>query len=307
MLDQVDKYLALQPGEVFCDCTLGGAGHSVFLGRRLGSDGLLIGIDRDEEAIRASRPRLQESLPELEAKTIHGNFADLDDLLLDLLIPGVDAFLFDLGTSSHQLDTPIRGFSYSQDAPLDMRMDPGNQTLTAAEVINTIDEADLARIIYSYSEERWSRRIARAVVAQRAIKPFKTTSELVQVIRQAVPAATRRSGGNPAKRTFQALRIHLNSELAAIEKALEAALRWLNPGGRMVVLSYHSLEDRIVKHRFAEATQGCVCPPEATICVCGRQSVFESLTRKPETPELGELQANPRSSSARLRAVVRRV
>jgi 16S rRNA (cytosine1402-N4)-methyltransferase len=305
MLTEVDEYLALQAGQIFCDCTLGGAGHSAYVGRHLSTEGLLIGIDQDQQAIQAAATRLAAELPGLQTRLLHGNFADLDDLLLSLKLPGIDAFLFDLGTSSYQLDALERGFSYAHEAPLDMRMNPGKQTLTAAEVINTSTEADLARILDIYGEERWSKRIAQAIVKRRADQPYTQTLELVETIRQAIPAATRRTGGNPAKRSFQALRIYINSELDALTIGLTAALNWLNPGGRIVVISYHSLEDRIVKQLFAEVAQGCTCPPEAVICVCGHQSVFEILTRKPETPSAGERQSNPRSASAKLRAIAK--
>lgn len=305
MLNQVDHLLALSAGETFCDCTLGGAGHSAWLGQKLGSQGLLIGIDQDSAAIQAAGAVLAQQLPNTPTRLIAGNFADLDDHLLAVLQPGVDAFLFDLGLSSHQIDNVERGFSYSQHAPLDMRMSPGNQTLTAEEVINTKNETDLARILYTYGEERFASRIARAIVARRRQRPFTDSLDLAETIRQAIPAAARRSGGNPAKRSFQALRIYVNSELEALEQGLEAALRWVNPGGRIAVLSYHSLEDRIVKRMFGEATKGCICPAEATVCVCGHESVFELLTRHPLTPEPEEQQANPRSSSARLRAIRR--
>ena len=306
MAREVEQYLALRDGQVFCDCTLGGAGHSLILGRLIENDGLLIGIDRDEEAIAAADARLAATLPQLAVKLVQGNFGDLDDHLLKLMIPGVDAFLFDLGTSSHQLDSTDRGFSYSQDAPLDMRMDISGSELTAAEVVNSSSEAELARIFFVYGEERFSHRIAKAIVKRRATTPYSSTLDLANTIKDAIPAAARRSGGNPAKRSFQALRIYVNGELDALERGLDAALRWLNPGGRIVVLSYHSLEDRLVKRAFAEAEKGCICPPEVAICVCGRQSVFELLTRRPELPKPDELEQNSRSSSAKLRAISRR-
>jgi len=307
MLQQVVEYLKLKPGEVFCDCTLGGAGHSIVLGRHLGNDGLLIGIDQDPEALAAASEQLEKELPDLPKQIIHGNFAELDDLLLELQIPGVDKFLFDLGVSSHQLDSSHRGFSYSQDAPINMKMDPGQPNPTAQEVINSLNVADLTRTIATYGEERYANRIAKAIVEQRQIKPLETTAELVEVIYRAVPAAARRTGGNPAKRTFQALRIFVNSELDALEAGLDAALRWLNPGGRVAVMSYHSLEDRIVKQRFVKAAEGCICPPETVICACGRKSVFELVTRKPVLPDAEEVEENPRSASAKLRVLARKV
>ncbi|MCL2137292.1 MAG: 16S rRNA (cytosine(1402)-N(4))-methyltransferase RsmH [Coriobacteriia bacterium] len=307
MLSQVERHLDLKAGEVFCDCTIGGGGHSLYLGQHLQAEGLLIGIDQDQAAIDVATSRINALLPNLNTRFFHGNFQELDDFLLETSIPGVDAFLFDLGVSSFQLDSPNRGFSYSHDAPLDMRMNPGNQTLTAQEVINTLSEADLTRIFHEFGEEKWAGRIAKEIVSTRKAKPYSTTSELVETIRKAIPAPARRTGGNPAKRSFQALRIYVNSELDALVKGLDAALRWTNPGGRIVVLSYQSLEDRIIKQAFAEATQACTCPPEAIICVCGNQSVFDLLTVKPERADSGEVNENPRSRSAKLRAVVRHV
>jgi len=305
MLDEVDNLLGLRPGEVFCDCTLGGGGHSAMLGRRLGKDGLLIGIDRDAEAILAAGRHLAAALPDTPQRILEGNFADLDDLLLSLALPGVDAFLFDLGISSHQIDSSDRGFSYAREAPLDMRANPGTQTITAAEVINTKNEADLTWIFASYGEERWAAKIAQAITRRRIVRPFTDTADLAETIRDAIPAAARRTGGHPAKRCFMALRIYVNGELDALTDGLEAAFRWLNPGGRIAVLSYHSLEDRIVKQAIGEATTGCTCPPEVLVCICNRKPVFKTLTKKPLTPSVGEVERNPRSASAKLRGLMK--
>jgi 16S rRNA (cytosine1402-N4)-methyltransferase len=295
-----------KPTDVICDTTLGGAGHSLIYAPYLGNSGLLIGIDQDAEALAVASERIKSNYPDLNFYPLHGNFADLDKLLLSLDIPGVDVFLFDPGVSSYQLDTPTRGFSYAHPAPLDMRMDSGNHTPTAAEVINYKTEADLTRILAEYGEERFATRIAAAIVARRQVKPFTMTDDLAEVIRTAIPAAARRTGGNPAKRSFQALRIAVNDELGALQSGLEAALRWLNIEGRIAVLSYHSLEDRIVKQCFAAATQGCTCPPELPICVCGKTSMFELVTKKSLQPSAAECQDNPRSTSARLRVIRRR-
>jgi 16S rRNA (cytosine1402-N4)-methyltransferase len=281
------------------------------LGARLGSDGLLIGIDQDPDALSVASKRLTEAFPNQRIKTLAGNFSNLDNILMDTStmdtsIPGIDAFVFDLGTSSHQIDTLERGFSYAREAPLDMRMNPSQQTLTAAEVINTKNEADLAWILTCYGEERWAARIAKAIVKKRSQTHYKTTTELVSTINEAIPAAARRTGGNPAKRSFQALRIFVNDELGALTKGLEAALRWLNPNGRIAVISFHSLEDRIVKQVFNAAQQGCICPPEAAICVWGKKPRFETLTKKPLTPTESEVINNPRSASAKLRAIRKR-
>jgi len=305
MLRQVGAALALQPGSTFCDCTLGGAGHSLALLPKLQPGGTLIGIDRDQQALIAASQRICTADASARFIGLHGNFADLDDLLLEARVPGVDAFLFDFGVSSHQLDIPQRGFSYSREAPLDMRMDPGKHTKTAAELINSLNEAELTWILRTYGEEKWAARIAAAIVKARRSKAFSTTTELVETIYAAVPAAARRTGGNPAKRSFQALRIAVNDELAAIENGLESALRWLNPGGRLVAISYHSLEDRIVKSFFSEQAKGCVCPPEAPMCVCGRVPIIAQHSKRPEVPDAKELADNPRSSSAKLRWAVK--
>jgi 16S rRNA (cytosine1402-N4)-methyltransferase len=217
-------------------------------------------------------------------------------------LPYVDGFLFDLGVSSPQLDFPERGFSYREDAPLDMRMDPGHQTLTAAEVIATYDEADLARIIRDFGEEKWAARIASFIAEKRTHQPIATTMQLVDVIKAAIPAAARREGGHPAKRTFQALRIEINRELDVLKSGLEAAIRWLAPGGRIAVISYHSLEDRIVKTTFNELARGCVCPPDLPVCTCGHEPVLRVLTRKAIVPSAEEIENNPRARSAKLRA-----
>jgi 16S rRNA (cytosine1402-N4)-methyltransferase len=233
---------------------------------------------------------------------LKGNFGDLDRLLADAGLAHVDAFLFDLGVSSPQLDLPDRGFSYQEDAPLDMRMDPNAGGMTAADVVNTYAEADLARIIRDYGEERWASRIAAFITAARAHRDLATTGELVELIKNAVPAAARRGGPHPARRTFQALRIEVNRELDVLERGLEAAIRWLSPGGRIVVISYHSLEDRIVKRVFANATGACTCPPDLPVCTCERTPVLRIVTRRAVTPTAEEIEANPRARSAKLRA-----
>ena len=225
----------------------------------------------------------------------------MDDLLLQANVPGIDAILFDLGVSSVQIDTPSRGFSFKEKAPLDMRMDPGKNTLTAAEIVNTYNAADLARIIRVYSDEKWASRIADFIVRERARTPIETSDQLVEIIKAAIPASARRSGGHPAKRTFQALRIEVNAELDVLRSGLEAAVRWLNPGGRIAVISYHSLEDRIVKDVFAHYSQGCVCPPELPVCVCGNTPILKIVKRKPILPTEGEIARNARARSAKLR------
>lgn len=287
----------------FVDATLGGAGHSSEVAKMLGPDGILIGIDQDDMALAAAGARL-ESLnlntpPRIEL--LRGNFGDMDELLLQAEIPGVDVFLFDLGMSSPQIDLPQRGFSFKEDAPLDMRMSPGKQTITAAELINTLDAAELTRIIRENSDERWASRIAQFIVEARERKPIERTGELVDIIKAAIPASARRAGGHPAKRTFQALRIEVNGELDVLRRGLDAAVRWLNPGGRILVISYHSLEDRIVKETFAEHARTCTCPPDLPICVCNAHPVLKVVTRKPILPTSEEVERNPRARSAKLR------
>ena len=305
MLNEVLAELDPQPGETVCDCTLGGAGHTVELAKRVAPDGLSIGIDQDDMALEAASKRLEREAPEADSLQLKGNFGDLDDLLLKAEVPGVDCFLFDLGVSSPQLDIPERGFSYNEDAPLDMRMNSGNNTTTAAEVVNNYNAADLTRILRVYGDERYASRIAREIVSRRAEHPILTTFQLVDAVKAAIPAAARRHGGHPARRTFQALRIEVNHELDVLDRGLRAAIRWANPGGRICVISYHSLEDRIVKHVFSELSQGCTCPPDLPVCVCGNVPIVEVRTRKPLVASDEEVATNSRSRSALMRVAVR--
>ncbi|MEF2655997.1 MAG: 16S rRNA (cytosine(1402)-N(4))-methyltransferase RsmH [Eggerthellaceae bacterium] len=307
LLAECIEGLNLSEGKTYVDATLGGAGHSLEVAKRIGRTGHLIGIDQDEVARKAARERL-EALPEdirPEIDVVAGNFGDLDSLLVAAEVPSIDAILFDLGVSSVQIDTPARGFSFKETGPLDMRMDPGNQTLTAAEIINTYNAADLARVIRQYSDEKWATRIADFIVQARKETPFSQSEQLVDVIKAAVPASARRAGGHPAKRTFQALRIEVNGELDVLRSGLEAAIRWLAPGGRIAVISYHSLEDRIVKDVFRRMSQGCTCPPDLPVCVCGNEPILRTVTRKPILPSSEEIQRNPRSRSAKLRVAQR--
>jgi len=261
--------------------------------------GTLVGIDQDDAALIAAADTLRLGQQTLLLK---GNFGDLDRLLAEANVPYVDGFLFDLGVSSPQLDVVERGFSYHRDAPLDMRMDPVAGGITAADVVNSYQESDLARVIREYGEERWATRIAEFIVAARARRPVTSTSELVDIIKAAVPAAARRGGPHPARRTFQALRIEVNRELEVLQTALRAAVRWLVPGGRIVVISYHSLEDRVVKHVYNELSAGCTCPPDLPVCVCEAKPVLRVLTRRAVVPTPEEVERNPRSRSAKLRA-----
>lgn len=298
----------LKPQQTFVDATLGGAGHSLEAAKLVGPGGTLVGVDQDEVALAAARARLEalpdDTRPNLEL--LRGNFGDMDDLLVSAEIPGVDAFLFDLGVSSVQIDTPSRGFSFKENGPLDMRMDPGKTTLTAAEIINTYNTADLTRIIRMYSDEKWASRIAEFVVRARENGRIETSEQLVDIIKAAIPASARRAGGHPAKRTFQALRIEVNSELDVLRRGLDAAVRWLNPGGRLVVISYHSLEDRIVKETFNSFANRCTCPPDLPVCMCGKKPILDLVTRKPLLPTAGEIERNPRARSAKLRVAQKR-
>lgn len=305
MLQEVLDSLQLKSGSVVCDCTLGGAGHSVKMAAAVGSEGLLLGIDQDDMALAAAGERLDREAPDTPHKLLKGNFGDMDELLCSAEIPGVDGFLFDLGVSSPQLDIPGRGFSYNEDAPLDMRMDPSNNTLNAAEVINTYTEHDLARILRVYGEEKFASQIAREIVRRREKELLRTTGDFVEVIKAGIPAAARRHGGHPAKRSFQAIRIEVNRELEVLERGLEAATRWLNPGGRICVISYHSLEDRIVKNHFKEMAQGCTCPPDIPVCVCGHVPILKVITRKPLVASADEVERNPRARSAKIRVAER--
>ncbi len=305
MLTEVLEALRLHEGSCVCDCTLGGAGHSIHMARAIGSEGLLIGIDQDDMALAAASARFAREAPQARTKLLKGNFGDLDELLCQAEVPGVDGILFDLGVSSPQLDIPGRGFSYHEDAPLDMRMDSGNNTLNAAEVINTYNEADLARILRVYGEEKYARQIARQIVRRRAERPIRTTGELVEAIKAGIPASARRHGHHPARKSFQAIRIEVNHELDVLERGLDAAIRWLNPGGRVCVISYHSLEDRIVKHMFQERSRGCTCPPDIPVCVCGNVPVLKVITRKPLVASAEEVERNPRARSAKIRVAER--
>lgn len=287
----------MKPDGIYLDGTLGGAGHSSEIVRRL-TTGRLIGVDRDEIALCAARQRLA---PYMDRVTlVHANFQDLDRILQDLGIPAVDGILLDLGVSSPQLDESQRGFSYMEDAPLDMRMDR-NAGLTAFEVVNTWPRQELRRILYAYGEERYAPQIASAIDRRRAAAPISTTLELVDIIRSAMPPQALREKQHPAKRSFQAIRIAVNDELTAVERVMGDAVSRLAPGGRLAVITFHSLEDRIVKNAMQDAAKGCTCPPEFPVCVCGKKPQVKLLTRKPVTASPEELEDNPRARSAKLR------
>ena len=289
--------LNIRPDGVYVDGTLGRAGHSLEIVRRLAA-GRLIAIDRDQAALDAAPARLEKYMDKVAL--VRGNFGDLPRILASLDVGGVDGMLFDLGVSSPQLDDAARGFSYMQDAPLDMRMDQ-SASLTAAEVVNTWGERELKDILWRFGEERYAGAIAAAILRARGQAPVETTFQLVEIIRGAMPAAALREKQHPAKRTFQAIRIAVNDELGAQTQLLEHAVGRLRPGGRLAVISFHSLEDRIVKTAFAAAAKGCTCPPDFPVCVCGRKPQIKLVKRKPVTASEEELARNPRARSAKLR------
>ena len=289
--------LAIKPEGVYIDGTLGGAGHSSQIVQRL-TTGRLIGIDRDPVALRAAGQRLE---PYKENVTlVHSNFCEMEQVVKDLGLAGVDGILLDLGVSSPQLDDGERGFSYMADAPLDMRMN-GEDMLDAHTVVNTWSQDELKRILFNYGEERFAPKIAAAICRRREEKTIETTLELVDIIRSAMPPQALREKQHPAKRSFQAIRIAVNDELGSVEKAMKAAIPLLNPGGRLAVITFHSLEDRIVKNAMTEAAKGCTCPPEFPVCVCGKKPLVKIISRKPIVAGEEELEMNPRSRSAKLR------
>ena len=297
LLDACIQALNIRPDGIYVDGTLGRAGHSMEIARRL-TTGRLICIDRDQAAIDAAQVRLA---PWLDRVTlVRSNFSELGEILSGAGVSGADGMLFDLGVSSPQLDDASRGFSYMQDAPLDMRMDT-SAPLSAYEVVNTWSQEELRRILYEYGEERYAPAIAKAIVRARETAPVNTTLELVEIIRGAMPPAALREKQHPAKRSFQAIRIVVNGELDALPPMLEAAVDGLNPGGRLAVITFHSLEDRIVKRTLADLAKGCTCPPEFPVCVCGRKPRVRLVNRKPVTADGAELADNPRARSAKLR------
>ena len=297
LLDECIEALNLRPDGVYVDGTLGRAGHSREIAKRL-TTGRLICIDRDIAAIDAAKERLAPWMDKVTL--VHGNFADLGEELKALELVGVDGMLFDLGVSSPQLDDASRGFSYMQDAPLDMRMDQ-DAPLTAYEVVNSWSYEELRRILFEYGEERYAPVIAKHMVRARETKPVETTLELVDIIKGAMPPAALREKQHPAKRSFQAIRIAVNGELDALPPMLKAATEALNPGGRLAVITFHSLEDRIVKRAMQDMARGCTCPPEFPVCVCGKKPKLKVLTRKPIVSGGAELEENPRARSAKLR------
>ncbi len=298
MPEEVIKGLVTDPAGTYVDCTLGGAGHSSRIVELLTSRGRLIGIDQDREAVEAATLRLKSA--GCRVNIVHDNFRHLESILSDCGAGQVDGVLFDLGVSSHQIDVPDRGFSYMQDAPLDMRMNP-DADFSAYDVVNTYDEKELCRIFREYGEERWGKRIASFILQARKDRPVATTGELVDIICRAVPKAVRQSaGGHPAKRIFQAIRIEVNDELSILAEAFRTAVRHLKPGGRLAVITFHSLEDRIAKQTLREMAQGCICPPELPVCMCGHKPEIRLLGKAMQAGEK-ELEENSRAKSAKLR------
>ena len=299
LLNECLEGLAIKEDGTYVDCTLGGAGHSSHILKKLSSKGTLIGIDQDNDALKAAKEKLKNYS---NVKFVHNNFYNIDSILTSLDIPNVDGILMDLGVSSYQLDEGERGFSYMKDAPLDMRMDR-DRDFSAYDVVNTYSEEDLYRIIRDYGEEKFAKRIAKFIVDRRNDKPIETTLELVDIIKAAIPAKARREGPHPAKRTFQAIRIEVNGELAILNKAIEDGVKHLNTGGRMAIITFHSLEDRIVKLKYRELANPCTCPKEFPVCVCGRKPLVKIISRKAIEPSKEEVEENPRSRSAKLRVL----
>ena len=302
LAEECIQALNLRPDGVYVDGTTGGGGHSLRIAQQLGPAGRLICIDRDEEALAAASRRLEAYRDRVTF--VKSNFAQIAQVIEGQGLAGVDGILFDLGVSSYQLDNGDRGFSYMHDAPLDMRMDR-SQPFSAWDVVNTYTQEQLRQILWEYGEERYSGRVAAAIVQQRKESPIETTGQLAQVIREAMPAAARREKQHPAKRSFQAIRIEVNGELRAVEQAMEGSVDKLLPGGRLAVISFHSLEDRIVKKIFAQQAKGCTCPPEFPVCVCGKKPRLKLISRGVITAGQKELDENPRARSAKLRVAER--
>ena len=298
LLEECIQGLEIKKNGIYVDCTLGGAGHSKEIGKKLGPNGTLIGIDQDDYALKKANLRLENL--SCKKNLVRDNFQNIKEVLKTLSIEKVDGILMDLGVSSFQLDDGDRGFSYNQDAPLDMRMDK-RSPFSAYELVNEYDERELFRIIKSYGEEKFASRIAREIIKSRDLSPIETTGQLVDIIKKSIPAKARREGPHPAKRTFQAIRIEVNRELEILRDAIKDSVSVLNPNGRICIITFHSLEDRIVKQTYKELTNPCTCPPDFPQCICGNEPIVEIITRKPIYPSEEELINNPRSRSAKLR------
>lgn len=292
--------LKIKPDGVYVDGTLGGGGHSHGIGEKLNENGILIGIDRDKEAIKAAGERLADL--KCQVITVQSNYADIKEVLEELDIQGIDGALLDIGVSSYQLDNGERGFSYMHDAPLDMRMN-ADESFSAYDVVNDYSEEKLTEIISRYGEERWAGRISKFIGKARKEGPIETTGQLVDIIKAAIPASARRDGPHPAKRTFQAIRIEVNRELEQLETAIDRYCDVLNPGGRLCIITFHSLEDRIVKEKFRDRLNPCTCPKELPVCICGKKADVRKVTGKPIVSDEAELESNPRARSAKLRVI----
>lgn len=300
LLNECIEGLNIKADGIYVDGTLGGAGHASVVCSLLNHDGRFIGIDQDNNALAVSRDRLNGMQPKVTL--VKSNFVDVKNVLDELEIEGVDGMLIDLGVSSHQLDEPSRGFSYMHDAPLDMRMNQ-DASYNAYEVVNHMSEDELYHIIKEYGEERWAKRVAEFIAKERIEKPIETTYELVEVIKKAIPQGARKDGPHPAKRTFQAIRIAVNRELEIIEPTINDIVEKLNVGGRLCIITFHSLEDRIVKQAFKKLEDPCTCPRNMPVCVCGKKPLAKVITRKPILPSIEEVEENPRSRSAKLRII----
>ena len=298
LLDETIAGLNIKPDGTYVDGTLGGGGHSFEICRRLSEKGRLIGIDQDNEAIEAAKKRLAQY--EDRVTFVHSNYQDIDSVLRGCSVSGVDGIVLDLGVSSYQLDNVERGFTYREDTPLDMRMNR-DSVMTAKDIINEYPEAELYRVIRDYGEERFAKNIAKHIVLARQDKAIETTGQLNEIIKAAIPAKMRQGQGHPSKKTFQAIRIELNHELDVLEGSLDTMISWLNPGGRLAIITFHSLEDRIVKSIFKRNMNPCTCPPEFPVCVCGKKPTGTIITRKPIVPGDEELMDNKRAKSAKLR------
>ncbi|WP_297981652.1 16S rRNA (cytosine(1402)-N(4))-methyltransferase RsmH [uncultured Methanobrevibacter sp.] len=292
--------LNVKPEGIYADGTLGGAGHASGVCKLLNKEGRFIGFDQDAEAIKTATQRLSEYKENTNIDIVKSNYVNMPSVLKEMGVDKVDGILLDIGVSSYQLDNGERGFSYMEDAKLDMRMDKDNP-LSAYEVVNTYTKEDLARIIRNYGEDNFANNIAKHIVQRRNEKPIETTFELAGIIKESIPAKIRATGGNPAKRTFQAIRIEVNKELEVLEKSIDAMIDMLNPGGRLAIITFHSLEDRIVKNKFKEAEDPCICPKTFPVCVCGRVPLGKQITRKPIIPSEEEISNNKRSKSSKLR------
>lgn len=303
LLDETIESLNIKPNGIYVDGTLGGGGHSYEIAKRLTDGGRLIGIDQDEDAIRAAKERLSEFADRVTI--VRDNYCNMPKVLDELGISKVDGILLDIGVSSYQLDEAERGFTYKQDAPLDMRMDQ-RQEMTAKDIVNGYSEEDLYRIIRDYGEDKFAKNIAKHIVQARQIKPVETTFELDEIIKAAIPMKFRATGGHPAKKTFQAIRIELNRELEVLDESIDAMTDLLNDNGRLCIITFHSLEDRIVKTRFRKNENPCTCPPDFPVCVCGKKHKGKVITRKPIVPDEEELEENKRAKSSKLRVFERK-